>query len=107
MRKNDRRSNTSQYLPQSAIYAAKRGLSMKANVKTFLSTGTAAIVIGLSAGSAQAVTFSFNSGNIVGNFTGVPASAAAMAAATAAPTISPSMQPTRSSRLESTTAMGR
>jgi hypothetical protein len=77
MRKNDRRSNTSQYLPQSAIYAAKRGLSMRTNVKTLLATGTAAIAIGLSAGSAQAVTFSFNltPNNLttaVGNFPGVP-----------------------------------
>jgi hypothetical protein len=60
----------------SAIYAAKHGLSMKTNVKTFLATSTAAIAIGLSAGSAQAVTFSFNLTpnnftTAVGNFPGV------------------------------------
>lgn len=50
---------------------------MKTNVKTLLATGTAAIAIGLSAGSAQAVTFNFNLTpnnltTIVGNFPGVP-----------------------------------
>lgn len=44
---------------------------MKTNVKTFLATGTAAIAIGLSAGSAQAITFSFPSGGLVGNAPGV------------------------------------